>query len=77
GWGWEVKGGKSPHPTGARTSARTFGHIGGSGVLAFSDPDRRLTVVIHTCRDFGDGWAADRPYLTRVATRLVEAADGA
>jgi CubicO group peptidase (beta-lactamase class C family) len=71
GWSWEIKNGKSPHPTGGRTSPRTFGHIGGSGVLAFCDPERALTAVIHTCRDFSDGWAAERPYLTRVASALV------
>ena len=77
GWSWEIRGDKTPHPTGSRTSAGTFGHIGGSGVLAFSDPERQLTAVIHTLRDFSDGWAAERPYLTRVATTLVEVADAA
>lgn len=77
GWSWEIKDGKSPHPTGSRTSARTFGHIGGAGVLAFCDPERALTVVIHTCRDFSDGWAAERPYLVRVATGVVEGVEAA
>lgn len=77
GWSWEIRGDKSPHPTGPRTSPATFGHIGGSGALAFCDPARELSVVLHTLRDFSDGWAAERPYLTRVATGLVEAADGA
>ena len=77
GWSWEIRDGKSPHPTGARTSPGTFGHIGGSGALAFCDPERELTAVIHTLRDFSDGWAAERPYLTRVATTLVEVADAA
>jgi beta-lactamase class C len=75
GWGWELRAGKSPHPTGARTSGRTFGHIGGAGVLAFCDPERALTVVLHCCRDFSDGWAKNRPYLTRVAGALVEASE--
>jgi beta-lactamase class C len=74
GLGWEIRGTKSPHPTGARTSPETFGHTGGSGVLAFSDPRRGLTVVIHCCRDFSDGWAAQRPILSQIATRLVEMA---
>ncbi|MGH7635468.1 MAG: serine hydrolase, partial [Gemmatimonadaceae bacterium] len=77
GWSWEIRGDKTPHPTGSRTSPATFGHIGGSGVLAFCDPERQLTAVIHTLRDFSDGWAAERPYLTRVATTLVEVADAA
>ena len=77
GWSWEIRDGKSPHPTGARTSPRTFGHLGGSGALAFCDPDRALSVVIHTLRDFGDGWATRRPYLTRLAGALVDAADSA
>lgn len=76
GWGWEIKDGKQPHPTGARTSPRTFGHLGGAGVLAFCDPERALTVVIHVLRDFSDGWAAERPYLGRVATALVAARGG-
>jgi CubicO group peptidase (beta-lactamase class C family) len=75
GWGWEVKNGKAPHPTGARTSARTFGHIGNAGALAFCDPERAISVVIHTLRDFGDGWAAERPYLARVAGALIDEAD--
>lgn len=74
GWSWEIRNGKSPHPTGARTSARTFGHLGGSGAMAFCDPERALTVVLHTLRDFGDGWATRGPYLTRVSGALVDAA---
>lgn len=75
GWGWEVKNGKVPHPTGPRTSTRTFGHIGNAGALTFCDPERALTVVIHVLRDFSDGWAAERPYLTRLANELVKGAD--
>jgi beta-lactamase class C len=75
GWGWEIKNGKAPHPTGPRTSASTFGHIGNAGALTFCDPERALTVVIHVLRDFSDGWAAERPFLTRLASALVERAD--
>lgn len=71
GWSWELRDAKVPHPTGSRTSPATFGHIGGSGVLAFCDPSRALTAVIHTCRDFADGWAKERPYLTRVANGVM------
>jgi CubicO group peptidase (beta-lactamase class C family) len=56
GLGVELKGGKSPHWSGARTSARTFGHIGGSGTFLWVDPAADLACAALTTREFGD-WA--------------------
>lgn len=56
GLGVEIKGAKNPHWSGHRTSARTFGHFGGSGTFLWVDPERDLALVVLTDREFGD-WA--------------------
>ena len=56
GLGFEIRGGKSPHWTGATNSARTFGHFGQSGTLIWVDPAIGLALVVLTDRDFGE-WA--------------------
>jgi CubicO group peptidase (beta-lactamase class C family) len=56
GLGFELKNGKSPHWSGARTSARTFGHFGGSGTFLWADPDAGLALACLTDLDFGE-WA--------------------
>jgi CubicO group peptidase (beta-lactamase class C family) len=56
GLGFEVRDSKSPHWTGARNSARTFGHFGQTGTFIWVDPDAELALVVLTDRDFGD-WA--------------------
>lgn len=56
GLGFEIRGGKSPHWTGATNSARTFGHFGQSGTLIWVDPAIELALVVLTDRDFGE-WA--------------------
>lgn len=56
GLGFEIRNGKSPHWTGARNSAGTYGHFGQSGTFVWADPDRDLALVVLTDRDFGD-WA--------------------
>lgn len=56
GLGPEVRGGKSPHWSGARNSPRTVGHFGQSGTLFWVDPDARLALVALSDRDFDD-WA--------------------
>ena len=60
GMGFEVRGDKSPHWTGSRNSAATFGHFGGAGTLMWIDPDavpgRAVGVVALTDRPFDD-WA--------------------
>ena len=54
-WGlaFEIKGDKTPHWSGRRTSSRTFGHFGGSGTFLWVDPDVGLACVALANRDFG------------------------
>ncbi|MGE2833575.1 serine hydrolase domain-containing protein [Mycobacterium sp. SMC-4] len=56
GLGFEIRGTKSPHWTGAGNSPRTFGHFGQSGTFLWVDPDAALALVVLTDRKFGD-WA--------------------
>ncbi len=60
GMGFEVRGDKSPHWTGTRNSAATFGHFGGAGTLMWIDPEavpgRTVGIVALTDRPF-DEWA--------------------
>jgi CubicO group peptidase (beta-lactamase class C family) len=58
GLGFEIRDSKSPHWTGSRNSARTFGHFGQAGGFIWADPDAELAFVVLTDRDFGD-WALD------------------
>jgi CubicO group peptidase (beta-lactamase class C family) len=58
GLGVEIRGGKAPHWTGQRNSARTFGHFGNSGTFLWADPDARVACVCLTDREFGP-WAAE------------------
>ena len=57
GLGFEIRGHKSPHWTGAKNSPRTYGHFGQSGTMLWIDPDAQLGLVALTDRDFGP-WAA-------------------
>ncbi|HEY9305513.1 MAG TPA: serine hydrolase, partial [Mycobacterium sp.] len=56
GLGFEIKDSKTPHWTGEKNSARTFGHFGQSGTLMWADPEAELALVVLTDRDFGE-WA--------------------
>ena len=58
GLGFEIRGTKSPHWTGAGSSPRTFGHFGQSGTFLWVDPDNATAAVVLTDRDFGP-WAVD------------------
>jgi CubicO group peptidase (beta-lactamase class C family) len=58
GLGLELRDGKSPHWTGARNSAGTFGHFGRSGTFLWVDPDARLALGCLTDEPFGD-WAKE------------------
>ncbi|NND74035.1 MAG: beta-lactamase family protein [Ilumatobacter sp.] len=58
GLGFEIRGAKSPHWTGARNRESTFGHFGGAGTMFWIDPDADVAVVALTDRPF-DEWASD------------------
>lgn len=57
GLGFEVRGSKQPHWTGACCSPRTFGHFGRSGSFLWVDPDAGVACLGLADREFGD-WAA-------------------
>jgi CubicO group peptidase (beta-lactamase class C family) len=59
GLGFEIKDAKSPHWTGDRLSASTFGHFGQSGSFLWVDPEVGVASVLLADRDYG-GWAAER-----------------
>jgi CubicO group peptidase (beta-lactamase class C family) len=56
GLGFEIRDSKSPHWTGGRNSARTYGHFGQAGGFIWADPNAELALVALTDRDFGE-WA--------------------
>lgn len=53
GIGYEIKGDKSPHWTGSKSSPQTYGHFGQSGVFVFHDPVNMITASCVTNHDFG------------------------
>lgn len=58
GLGFELRDSKSPHWTGGRNSARSYGHFGQSGGFIWVDPAADVALVVLTDRDFGD-WALE------------------
>jgi len=62
GLGFEIRGGKSPHWTGAHNSPATFGHFGRSGSFLWVDPEAHLALAVLTGADFApwcrDAWPA-------------------
>jgi CubicO group peptidase (beta-lactamase class C family) len=56
GLGFEIRDSKSPHWTGTRNAAATYGHFGQSGTFIWADADAELALVVLTERDFGE-WA--------------------
>lgn len=57
GLGFEIRGGKQPHWTGARNTPATYGHFGGAGTMMWIDPGHHdLALVALTDRSF-DEWA--------------------
>jgi CubicO group peptidase (beta-lactamase class C family) len=58
-WGLGVQLNTNPPSwMGMRTSARTFGHFGGSGTFLWVDPDARVVCAALTTREF-DEWAKE------------------
>jgi CubicO group peptidase (beta-lactamase class C family) len=58
-WGLGVQlNTRPPSWMGTRTSARAFGHFGGSGTFLWVDPDARVACAALTDREFGD-WAKE------------------
>ena len=58
GLGFELRDEKHPHWTGARNSARTFGHFGQSGGFLWVDPVAGIACACLTDAGFGD-WAKE------------------
>ena len=58
GLGLELRDSKSPHWTGSRNSAGTYGHFGRSGTFLWVDPDAGVALGCLTDRPFGD-WAKE------------------
>jgi CubicO group peptidase (beta-lactamase class C family) len=56
GLGFELKDDKTPHWTGVRNAASTFGHFGQSGSFLWVDPEARLSCGALCDRAFGP-WA--------------------
>jgi CubicO group peptidase (beta-lactamase class C family) len=58
GLGFEIRGTKHPHWTGARNSPRTYGHFGQSGSMLWVDPDAQIALVSLADKPFGP-WATE------------------
>ncbi len=58
GLGFEIRGRKSPHWTGATNSPATFGHFGRAGTFLWIDPAAGIGCIGLSNRDFGP-WAID------------------
>jgi len=58
GYGFEIRGKKSPHWTGSKNSPGTFGHFGQAGTFIWVDRANGLAVVALTDRNFGK-WAIE------------------
>jgi CubicO group peptidase (beta-lactamase class C family) len=69
GLGFELRDDKSPHWTGTRNSARTFGHFGRSGTFLWVDPEAQVALACLTDREFGDWAKAAWPCLSDAVLR--------
>ncbi|WP_193106896.1 serine hydrolase [Brachybacterium sp. FME24] len=69
GLGFEVRGAKSPHWTGARNSEASVGHFGMRGTAFWVDPVADLALVVGSSHDFCD---AHREVMPRLADAVLE-----
>ena len=58
GLGFEIRGSKSPHWTGASNDTTTYGHFGGAGTMMWVDPVAGCGLVALTDRSFDD-WSIE------------------
>jgi CubicO group peptidase (beta-lactamase class C family) len=70
GLGWGLQQSSTWNAFGELSSARTFGHSGASGTVAWADPQRELLCVILTTRP----WRQDNGFLLRRIANVVQAA---
>ncbi len=70
GLGWGLQTSSAWNAFGDLSSAKTFGHSGASGTVAWADPERELLCVILTTRP----WRQDRGFLLRRLGNIVQGA---
>ncbi|WP_431781668.1 serine hydrolase domain-containing protein [Streptomyces chumphonensis] len=72
GLGFEIRGEKSPHWTGASSSPATFGHFGQAGTFLWVDPVAGAACVALADRQFGE-WAVEAwpPFTDAVLAELA------
>lgn len=75
GIGWEVKGPKRNHWTGAKTAPETYCHWGQSGTLVWVDPTRELGVAVFANRTVRQPWPLRPPRWGQLSDAIVGVAD--
>lgn len=76
GLGFEIRGDKSPHWTGARNAPGTYGHFGGAGTLMWTDPETDVSLVALTDRPFDEWDTAALHYWPQLADFVLEEFQG-
>jgi CubicO group peptidase (beta-lactamase class C family) len=76
GLGFEIRGDKSPHWTGARNSPGTYGHFGGAGTLMWTDPQADVSLVALTDRPFDEWDTAALRHWPQLSDSVIEEFQG-
>ncbi len=76
GLGFEIRGDKSPHWTGARNSPATYGHFGGAGTLMWTDPHTDISLVALTDRPFDEWDTAALRHWPQLSDAVIEEFQG-